>query len=61
MKKCYLVDKETGDIIEENYNYLEQKDRERMKIFAEKKVKKEIFHEYQDEYLGRFVFLFLII
>lgn len=58
MKKCYLVDKETGDIIEENYNYFEQKDRERMKIFTEKKVKKEIFHEYQDEYLGKFVFLF---
>lgn len=56
MKKCYLVDKKTGEVVEENFNYLEERDKERMKIFAEKNIAKEIYHQYQDDYLGKFVF-----
>lgn len=56
MKKCYLIDQQTGEVVEDNFNYMEEKDKERMKIFAEKNTEKEIYHQYQDDYLGKFVF-----
>jgi hypothetical protein len=55
-KKCYIVEKGTGVIIDDNFVVNELEDKTRTKKYYEQNKLKKDFRKIQEEYLGRFVF-----
>lgn len=55
-KECYIVEKSTGEIINEDFVVDELKDIQRKKEMVEKNKLSQKFKELEDEYLGNFVF-----